>query len=573
MKKYITLILKYIFSVLFIVMAVTVRKDVTYLLFGISELLLIFCISDYLIGKSRWFNFVNAILMLLFNAQSCVLYFGNSYITKVMLDNLDNLQDLEGRAGLYIAGVLLVVLFSVLPINHVNKHNFYSGRAIPVLLLLEFIFLNCYKESYTPVMGYMALYDQYEEQKMLKDMMNQYKEEVADVSEGEYIYTGGIDISKAQAIHKEQTVNIKEKPAKKKHKETDEEFIERLGREHPLGTAIPHETFGDDTNVIIIFVEGLSYNEITDSRNIMPNWRMLTDNSISFENYYNHTFATFRGIQGQLYSGFTYEDNDENHLTSIMDILKDRGYYTAFLNTEPLHETFVPYLEAMSFDVVLNDASSLNGPAASITDAEAYQRLYDTALAYNEEGRKFFLATYLFGTHASFDSSGEVYGDGNSPMLNKFYNSDYQLGLFLQQFMNSPLYANTMLVFTADHATYADQEFVSTFPKRSRPNGGCDEVPLCIYYQGKAVKLDAQGRNSLDLAPTVLDLLGLESSQDFLGQSLFAAKNEKTIIDTFFWDNGGGVWYTGADNVKRTDSRTEKYIYNIIAQYMARSGN
>lgn len=570
LKNYLTLLLKYTFSIVFIIMGYSIKKNGNYLIFSLIELALIFAISDFLISKSKWFNVINAALILLFNAENCVLFFGNSYISNVMLDNLDNLQDLEGRATMYIAGVALVIIFSFLPIKNVKSHAVHIGRTIPALALLECMILICYNTAYTPLMGARDLHNQYKERQMIKDMIAKYRENMDNEDNKPITIEEARQKSASRPVNehktKSQDANVK------KHVETEEEFLDRLSREHPLGAEVPHAVYGSDINILVIFTEGLSYNVITDSRNIMPNAAMLRDNSISFDNYYNHTFATFRGIQGQLYSGFTYEDTDKITLTSMMDILRGNGYYCAFLNTEPLHATFTPYLNAMSFDGVLSDASILNGPASSISDKDAYQKLFEQAMIYNEEGRKFFLATYTFGTHATFDTVDEIYGDGSSPMLNKFYNADYQLGVFLQEFLNSPLASNTMLVFTADHATYADQEFVNTFPKRTRVDGGCDEIPLFIYYQGKAGRIDANGRNSLDFAPTILDLLGLEASEDFLGQSLFAAKNEKTIVDTFFWNFGGGVYYTGDDSVKRIDKKTEDYVYNLIVAYLARNG-
>ena len=55
-------------------------------------------------------------------------------------------------------------------------------------------------------------------------------------------------------------------------------------------------------NVILIFAEGMSSEVI--SEKLTPHTFELRDRSVSFENYYNHTAATFRGIRGQLISGF-----------------------------------------------------------------------------------------------------------------------------------------------------------------------------------------------------------------------------------------------------------------------------
>ena len=101
--------------------------------------------------------------------------------------------------------------------------------------------------------------------------------------------------------------------------------------------------------MILIFTEGLSRSIIWDERNIMPNLRALESESLSFTNYYNHTFATFRGLIGQLYSGYQFDNLDTNGLISLQAILGKRGYQTAFINTEPSNTEFSEYLAVLPF--------------------------------------------------------------------------------------------------------------------------------------------------------------------------------------------------------------------------------
>ena len=88
-------------------------------------------------------------------------------------------------------------------------------------------------------------------------------------------------------------------------------------------------------NVVLIFAEGLSMNVIEDPREIMPNVAYYMENGLSFQNYYDHTAATFRGLIGQLYSSHQYNNGDTNLLVSIQEVLSQRGYETTFVNPEP----------------------------------------------------------------------------------------------------------------------------------------------------------------------------------------------------------------------------------------------
>ena len=67
-----------------------------------------------------------------------------------------------------------------------------------------------------------------------------------------------------------------------------------------------------------------------------------------------------------------------------------------------------------------------------------------------------------------------------------------------------------------------------------------DRIPLLIYdpIHGISGKFDARGRNSLDLAPTVLQLLGKHVvANSFLGHSLFEPRNFPVGISAL------GLWY------------------------------
>jgi phosphoglycerol transferase MdoB-like AlkP superfamily enzyme len=298
----------------------------------------------------------------------------------------------------------------------------------------------------------------------------------------------------------------------------------------------------------------------------MPNVAALKNQTISFSNYYNHTFATYRGIQGTLYSGHQFDNYDKNNLTSVMDIMRENGYYTAMINTEPNNSEFTSYLNNMGFDAIVTDKAA----EYDILDKQAYEMLYDTATAYENNSNPFFLVIYTFGTHASFDAplDGVVYGDGTSGEINKFYNADYYFGMFFDKFKNSSLKDDTILVFTTDHATYMDDSYKSAFPEYARVATSCDEIPLYIYDNGVTMNVDAQGRNSLDMIPTLLDWMGLNSSTDFLGQSLFTQKQDGITMDTYFW-NTGNIFYTGDDTIRAVDENISNLVRERVIKYCA----
>ena len=515
--------------------------------------------------------------MILYNLELCVLFFGNSFITLIMVESLYNIKDLEGKAFVYGLGIALTVIFSVLPIRpaelgKIHMSVIIAGITIALGIVIAFPLIDA--GPYSPSGGYVTLIMQHLEKVRLKKMMAEYSadegEQRSAVSSDKLppVKKPDTTVSTNSGIKKETTLSENTPDEDEEFDISKLPFEERIPYLYPVGKEKKHETIGNSVNIILIFMEGLSENIVDDPRGIMPNVAGIRSNSISFSNYYNHTFATYRGIEGQLYSGNSLNDLDTNSQVSLMDVLKVNGYYTSFINTEPNNPEFTEYLCAMPFDEVISDASLCAGAVDSVSDKTAYEKLFNTATAYNNEGKKFFLSMYSMGTHASFNSFDEVFGDGSSPFLNKFYNADCQFGAFFANYLNSPLASNTMVIFTTDHATYCDEDFVNNCPGVGRVCNGADRIPFFIYYQGRKGSVNANGRNSLDMAPTVLDLLGLEKPDNFLGESLYSPIYEKTILDTFFW-NPDCIMNSGGGSIRPANADERKYVSKKMAAYFA----
>lgn len=281
------------------------------------------------------------------------------------------------------------------------------------------------------------------------------------------------------------------------------------------------EFYQGKPNIILIFVEGFSSHIIDDSRDITPNIKQFKEESIYFDNYYNHTAATYRGLIGQLYSGYQFENNDSNKLVSIMSLLRNNGYNSEFINTEPDNKEFTYYLNSLGFDNVKNQY-----PGDIVHDKEAYEQLYNEALDLNNKKVPFFLSMYTFDTHVGLDSFDITNSDlNNNNVLNRIYNMDYHFGLFLEKFKNSDLYDNTILVLTSDHASYSDYDYIRTFEdaNNNKKYSFIDKIPLIIYHKDiKPNVINVNCRNSLDLVPTILDYIDITDYNYFLGDSLFA---------------------------------------------------
>ncbi len=534
----ICLVMKYLFAMLFPILAVTVHKmNGRYIVIALAEVFLIAFFTNLLCRVKNWLGYLfNALALLIMNMQFAVLFWGSTFISVIMLANLDSVSAISGKFFAYGLSVAMVLLFTFLPVTSVcsnKKADLALGITTAVLyagVLLTGTLV------YSP---YRAIYTLCQQQTARNRMISGAVVSTSISSAAGAADTGTEDMQQTKSeFYSDAVADYVQKP----------------------------EEIPEKPNVILIFIEGMSQNIIDDSRNIMPNVSALKEASISFTNYYNHTFATYMGLSGQLYSGYQLENYDINYLVSIQDIFKSYGYQTSFINTEPKNKEFSEYLANFEFDRVITDESRTDGMADAFSDKAAYEMLFETALAQSMEEEPFFLTMYSFGTHATLDGVHEIFEDGENALLNRFYDLDVQVGNFLDNYHESKLAENTVIIFTTDHAAYQDADYITAFPDYTRAYPSLDRIPLFIYYEGIIPKsYDVNGRNSLDMVPTVLDFLDMSAPNSFLGSSLFAedgASDYDTYFEsvgTCFCTAGGTINILSADQLQEFEKQLAKY--------------
>lgn len=588
---------RYAISVLLMIMAAT-NAGASMLLVWIPELVILICLTQILAGisvKNKWgmkgcrgLFYVSGFFLVLYNIQMMVMFFGSSFITHTMMTNMAAVKDLSGKTGPYAAGVLLVVISAFLPIvcfqKRMAKKILYGSMAVEMVTILM---TGC---GVSPCLGYVQLFQTARNSAEISRRVStaevnaaDFKNEKKDVDESMKAAPSAAAPKSGSGEEAEQ-----EKASEGSRKAltatpvetafTDEMVI----RDNALVSADSKKSEvvkpsyngsrGEQPNIILILTEGFSQDIVEHPKEVTPNVAAYEEKSLNFTNYYNHTFATYRGVIGQLYSGHQLNDMDVNHLVSMHSILEDRGYTTTFVNVEPKKEDWTQYVHNLGFqNVVGDDATELKGMAETLSDRQAYDLLFDTVMEQNEAGKPSFTVIYTFGTHLSLDSTDKKFGDGKDPVRNRYYNMDYQFSKFMEKYEKSELADNTIVIFTADHAAYVDNSYRSAFPGKKRKSRVCSRIPFFIYYPGiRPQTVDVRGRNSLDMTPTVLDYLGVSADNYFLGCSLLSP--EANDFDVVF-DDPDEEWWTAGGQLTELD-KSESTIQQKIFDYytLARNG-
>ena len=514
-RKYLLLlILKFSFPIVFSTFLFFVNEKVgkRFLIEIYIEVSFIFLISSKIKNKKLSY-IISSFFLFVLNFQLLIFYFSNEFLSLQMVTNINSIEDISGNAKSYILGSLGTLFISLLPITP-HSTSIWLDSSILLLCILS-LFSGIYK--YSPFYSLTVLTKNY------------------------FSYT------------KQKSISIQEAKSK-------------FYRQNVPNYYVKDKNLPETPNIILIFTEGLSKNIISDERNITPNLRKLEDMSISFENYYNHTFATYMGLIGQLYSGYQQNNFDANSLISLQKVLHDVGYKTVFFNTEPNNSNFTTYLTNLEFDEIRTNLEFANSRSHSISDKNAYKLLFETYEELCTENKKpIFLCIYTFGTHASFNSPDLIFADGKSVLLNKFFNMDYWFGNFLKKLEATKYFDETLLFFTTDHATYRDKDFSDVFPDRKESM--IDKIPFYIYYKNNTPqKIDVSGKNSLCLTPTILDYLDISHENYFLGTSLFnkdeSDSNYFQSLATYYKTSINGI--TPLSNTEVSNFEKELFDYFLI---------
>ena len=481
--------------------------------------MIIFFTNALLPKKEKLVRWINNLVILLFNVQMVFILFGGSFLSLIMLTNIPSLHGLAGRIFLYSFTSVLVLVISFLKVKHFPMCRANNSSVIITCLVLELVLTMVYGSDSSQAFGWYTLGKEIQEySSMRKTLISQ----------------------------ENVTVN----------------FYQRVVRNYlEKPTDLP-----DLPNIVLIMTEGLSQSIVEDERQITPNILDFQKKSLTFTNYYNHTFATYRGIIGQLYSGYQFSNLDTNTLTSIQSILADKGYSTSFINTEPNNLDFTHYLESMGFQQIISDKNLNSGSVNTASDKEAYELLFKTI---QEEGdQPFFVVMYTYGTHVTLDSTDTVFGDGKNAFLNKFHDMDHQFGIFMNKLNDSALSENTLVIFTADHSTYHEEEYATSMSDGNRLSISCDRIPLSFYYPNIETSIvDAEGRNSIDLAPTILDYLDISAPNYYLGTSLFSHAQNDNTFDKIYYD-GSKLLSTKNLRTEEVSADQESIVMPLIKKYL-----
>ncbi len=332
-------------------------------------------------------------------------------------------------------------------------------------------------------------------------------------------------------------------------------------------------------NVIFIFVDTLRGDKITPE--LMPNLDALSRGGVRFSRSYAQAPGTARSVPSlltsRLPSRIKWDEPNQDYPSlllenrTVFEALQDAGYYTVgvashyYFNTSGLTQGFdefdngaAPPLEEATEDV------------SSPRIVARVERLLPRLIA---DGRRFALLVHLPDPHASYLPHPEIRHGAPAPTTiegrydEEVKYTDGYLGRLFRLLGEQHLSENTMVVVFADHgeAFGAHRDGgQAIFTHRHTLNEEVLHVPLIKAAPGLTPRIVAQPVALMDVAPTVLDVLGLPLPHSFQGRSLAGALAGLPLdpAPVFAEILPSPAWPAAARALVDADGRT-KVIYRI----------
>lgn len=291
---------------------------------------------------------------------------------------------------------------------------------------------------------------------------------------------------------------------------------------------------GEKPNVVIVIVESLGYGKY---REYLPFLTSLEKESLNFTQMRSTGTRTVRGLEAIMLSipptpGNSIVRRPDNHdLYSLATPFKDRGYNLDFIyGGIGFFDNMNDFFEGLGFRV--HDKLSFASENQTFSnawgqcDGDSFAeslRMADEHFAQNTPFLQVILTT---SNHRPFTFPENTVDMEQGNRVGAVRYTDYALERFIAEAKTKPWFDNTVFVIAGDHPS-------SIAGKTEVPAGAYGIVSMMYSPKYIAPKQVDKLCSQIDIAPTLLDIVGFEYESPFFGQNVFALAEGRAWVSTY----------------------------------------
>ena len=281
-------------------------------------------------------------------------------------------------------------------------------------------------------------------------------------------------------------------------------------------------------NLVIILQEsmGATFVESLGGINATPELEKLAHEGIWFERLYSTGTRSVRGIEAVI-SGYLPTpaqsvvklSNSQHNFATIASVLETEGYHTQFIYGGEAHfDNMRGFFTGNGFKDIV-DLARIKNPAFvgswGASDEDLFKTAQEQLETLHRTQKPFFSLIFTSSNHEPFefpDNRTSLMGQPKNTVNNAVKYADWAMGRFIEQAKKSDYWKDTLFLIVADHDNRVYGDNLIPVEKFHIPGLilGADVKP------SRVATLSSQ----VDLAPTLLSLMGISACHPMIGRDL-----------------------------------------------------
>ncbi|MFW6264858.1 MAG: LTA synthase family protein [Bacillota bacterium] len=317
----------------------------------------------------------------------------------------------------------------------------------------------------------------------------------------------------------------------------------------PQHTIDPEALVEKQSNIIAIQLESFDAKLIDyeyQGKEITPFINKLVKEGLYFNNFYaqhiNGSFDADLSFLTSLYPisrNYAFSENDFSDIDTLAKTLKENSYQTlAFHGNDKSFFSRDKAYPSLGFDKFYSfedySLDNLQMEIEANLGINDYDFFYQSLDMLNVAEEPFFAYFITLSSHTPFDfypldESKEEFSEIERRLVRDYFNSiaflDKSLEMFFTGLEERGLMEDTLFILYGDHESDIETDLYSSSRNFNlkRNVKGPENVPLLIIHPDIEKGRNKNSGSFTDLAPTILDILGIEEeSETFAGKSLLA---------------------------------------------------
>lgn len=285
-------------------------------------------------------------------------------------------------------------------------------------------------------------------------------------------------------------------------------------------------------NLVIVLQEslGATFVQSLGGLPVTPELEKLKQQGLWFEQLYATGTRSVRGIEAVV-AGFPPTpaqstvklSNSQQHFTTLASILKAQGYQTQFIYGGEAHfDNMRSFFTGNGIDQIVDQSQMKKAVFTGswgASDEDVFATAHQQLTALYQQNRPFFSLIFTSSNHEPFefpDDRIDLYEEPKNRVNNAVKYADWAMGQFFNKAKQSAYWQDTLFLIVADHDNRVYGDNLIPVEKFHIPGLilGADTKPEQLHTLA----------SQIDLAPTLLSMMGISSCHTMTGRDLMLDK-------------------------------------------------